>query len=84
MDMDMNRAEAIIDRATSTGKRIAVFLVGGGVTATNASTALYQKLCTSPAAVLVGIYDWAADPAWIVEDAAEAAQNKAGQYGLQP
>lgn len=83
MDMDMNRAEAIIDRATSTGKRIAVFIVGGSVTATNTSTALNKKLCDSPAAVLVGVYDWNADPEWIVDDVTEA-KNKAGQYGLQP
>lgn len=70
--MDLNRAKAIIDRATTSGKRMAVFIIGPSVTATNATTALYQKLCASPAAVLVGVYDWSADPQWIVDDVAEA------------
>lgn len=68
--MDMNRAEAIIDRAISTGKRMAVFIAGGSVTATSTGTALYQKLCASDAALMVGVYDMNADPADLVEDVA--------------
>lgn len=68
--MDLNKAEAIVERALNTSKSIAVFLLGGKTKTTAATTNLFSAAMEKHPHALVGIYDREADPRWIVEDVA--------------
>ena len=66
--MNLTKAEMIVERASNTGKRLAVFLLAGKTKTTTTTTDLFKAAMQKHENALVGVYDGDADPRWSVED----------------
>lgn len=67
--MHKEAAAKLIERADNTGKAIAVFIApSGAAKATAITTDLYRDAMARSPERLVGIYNGAAQPDWIVAD----------------